>query len=301
MPVRSSLFTSPQGETAYMAFYDAAMKLWPLPCEERSLETRFGRVHAILSGEPDAPALLLLHAAHTSSTIWIPNVKALGARFRLIALDLLGHLGKSMPTRRLSHSADCAAWITEALDQLEVEQVRVLGLSAGAWFGLNLALHEPDRVEGVAACSPLGAFGPVSLGALLRLLPLAFRPSRRLSERYIRWLCAEGATLDETLREQFLVGMEHFKGRHPELFIPRPFTPGELERIVPPVLLLLGQEEVMYSPRQVVKRAVTYLRDVEVEVIPRAAHLLTIEQPDLVNRRLLSFLDWPLAARPLYA
>ena len=38
-------FKTSKGEAAFRAAYDAAMKLWPVPYEEREIPSRFGNTH----------------------------------------------------------------------------------------------------------------------------------------------------------------------------------------------------------------------------------------------------------------
>ncbi len=290
----TGLFRSRSGEAAYMEAYATTLKLWPMEYEERDVETSYGRVHLLLSGQPDAPPLLMLHATNASATMWFPNIRELGLRFRLIAPDLLGHAGRSVPTRRIASPGDAAAWISETMDAVKVDQAHLLGLSMGAWLALNLAVHAPERVGHIAACSPIGAFVPVSAGLMLRMMTMLALPIRPVYESYIRWVSARGSTLNETLAEQFVQGMQHFRTRNPAFFMPTPFTDEQLTGLPHPILLLLGEEEVMFNHRQALKRAQSLLQDLEVGVIPGAGHMLTLEQPESVNRRLVSFLDWPI-------
>ena len=64
----------------------------------------------------------------------------------------------------------------------------------------------------------------------------------------------------------------------------------ELARIVCPTLVLLGAEEMIYNPAQAASRAHRTIARVETEVIPEVGHLLGLERPDLVNRRVVTFL-----------
>ena len=57
----ASVFKTPEGEVAFLAAYDAAMKLWPVRYEELEVPSRFGTTHIIASGPKDAPPLVLLH------------------------------------------------------------------------------------------------------------------------------------------------------------------------------------------------------------------------------------------------
>jgi hypothetical protein len=54
---------------------------------------------------------MLLHGGYASSTMWFPNIADLSARFRVLAVDTIGELGKSFPTQRNTTNQDCAAWM----------------------------------------------------------------------------------------------------------------------------------------------------------------------------------------------
>src|SRR4030095_9372465 len=55
----SSAFKTREGEAAYIAAYDAAMRLWPVRFEETEIATRFGRTHVVMAGCTKAATLFL--------------------------------------------------------------------------------------------------------------------------------------------------------------------------------------------------------------------------------------------------
>jgi len=57
-----------------------------------------------------------------------------------------------------------------------------------------------------------------------------------------------------------------------------------------PMLLLIGDEESLYDPVQALQRAKGLVPNLEAELIPRANHSMTMEQHDVVDRRILAFL-----------
>lgn len=81
-----TLFKSPEGMARYLAAYDAVLALWHIPYAALDIQTKFGCTHVIASGPAEAPPLILLHAANTSSTIWFPNIEALSQHYRTYAL-----------------------------------------------------------------------------------------------------------------------------------------------------------------------------------------------------------------------
>jgi pimeloyl-ACP methyl ester carboxylesterase len=82
MSSTQSVFKSPEGESAFLAAYDAAMKLWPVPYEEVDLPSRFGMTHVVASGPKDAPPLVMLHGCMATSTMWWPNIADFSRDYR---------------------------------------------------------------------------------------------------------------------------------------------------------------------------------------------------------------------------
>ena len=69
------------------------------------------------------------------------------------------------------------------------------------------------------------------------------------------------------------------------------FSDDEFRQIKAHTLLLIGEEEVIYNPEVAVKRAKQLIQDIEAEVVPNASHGLPMEQAELVNERILGFLN----------
>ena len=116
-------FTSNEGRAAFLAAYDRVLaELWPVPYESVELPTRFGPTHAIVTGLPAAPSLLLLHGAGLSATSWYRNIATYADRFRTYALDTIFDSGRGRQTRLVHSRQDCAAWLGEVLDGLGAER-----------------------------------------------------------------------------------------------------------------------------------------------------------------------------------
>jgi pimeloyl-ACP methyl ester carboxylesterase len=58
-----------------------------------------------------------------------------------------------------------------------------------------------------------------------------------------------------------------------------------------PVLVLIGDKERVLDPVRAVERARRRVPGVEAEIIPGAGHALPIDQPEIVNARLLEFFN----------
>lgn len=103
------------------------------------------------------PPVLFLHGLGGSSTAWEPQLDDLGDTFRCIAWDLPGY-GDSEPISPLTFPAIADA-ATRLLDDLDIEQADVVGLSFGGQQALHLALGHPDRVGRLVLADTSARFG----------------------------------------------------------------------------------------------------------------------------------------------
>jgi pimeloyl-ACP methyl ester carboxylesterase len=86
--------------------------------------------------------------------MWSPQVEALSADFRVIALDLPGY-GDSAPRSEVMTMRMFAECVVELLDKLGVERSIVVGLSMGGLVAMELGLRYPDRVNGLVLAATI--------------------------------------------------------------------------------------------------------------------------------------------------
>jgi pimeloyl-ACP methyl ester carboxylesterase len=74
------------------------------------------------------------------------------------------------------------------------------------------------------------------------------------------------------------------------MVLPPVYTDEELRQIRAPTLLLLGDQEVVYDYKAALSRAKAMIPNLETAIIPGAGHASSLDQPDMVNQRILEFL-----------
>ncbi len=142
--------------------------------------------------------LVLLHGLLDSSEGW--REIAMSSPRPSVAFDLPGFGGSDLPTRpRISAYAQDVA---EALRQLELSTVTLVGHSLGGAVAAAVAELIPDRVSSLVLLAPAG-FGRIALAEAIslpgvrsvagRLLPLALRTPLALTAGY-RVFVTAGAT-----------------------------------------------------------------------------------------------------------
>ena len=283
MATGNSMFKTTAGQERYFSAYDETLRLWSVTVEPVAVSTRFGPTHVNTCGPQNAPPVVLLHAAALSSTMWYPNAAALSREFRLYAPDVIGEMGKSVAVKPAGKMGDFVAWLADVFDALGLRRAHLAGLSAGGALALSFAAARPERVDKLILLSP---------ASLLRIRPGFYL---RLARALLPFLSAEQ-------RQAMILGVAS-PGAAPaikqlltptdfqyRMFFPPVATNAELKQIAAPTLLLLGERESIYDPNTALRRAEKLIPNLQASLLPGAGHALSLDQPEVVNSRILEFL-----------
>jgi pimeloyl-ACP methyl ester carboxylesterase len=286
MQVNGSIFKSLELEKQYMKLYDAVLTQMNVPVEPVDIKTRFGITHINITGLKEGPPLVLLPGFGANSTTWFPNAAALGAHFRIYALDTNGQPGRSIPADKLDPS-NSSAWISGILDALEIEQSNLAGISLGGWLALQFTIQKPERTNRVALLDPAASFEGMSRAFFWHsLFPFMIHPTRAGLVRYFHWM-TRGSEVDKNWGELMILGILNTRPLPP--LRATPFSDAALRQLKAPVLLLIGERSVIYNPQRVYQRAGELIPHIQAEIVPNASHGLNYEMAQLVNSRMINF------------
>ena len=288
-------FRSERAKERYLGLYDMRAKQWPVASESLMVNTSWGRTFVRISGPDSAPPLVLLPGAGTTSLMWIPNILALSGRYRTYAVDNIYDFGRSVYTRPVRNGEDFVNWLDELFSALALgDSVNLMGMSYGGWLVSQYAIRFPNRLEKIVLLAPARTVLPLKLAFMLRmiLVPLPYRWAVR---KFMYWIFEGLARRDEkarlTLEDAVHDIFTAFRCFKPKRFVqPTILKDKELQQIKTPALYMVGEQEKIYSARKAVRRLKRVSPHIKTEVIPGAGHALTIEQTELVNEKILSFL-----------
>jgi pimeloyl-ACP methyl ester carboxylesterase len=291
-------FRSALAKERYLDLNDMRAKQWPVASESVMADTSYGRTFVRMSGPADAPPLVLLPGARTTSLMWVPNIQALSEPFRTYAVDNIYDYGRSVYTRTVKGADDFARWLDELFRiLLPGGAINLVGLSYGGWIVSQYALRFPSRLAKIVMLAPARTVLPVTVPFILRAI-LATLPYREFTRSFMQWMFADLMRGGESSRaalknaaDDMFMASRWFK---PKRFVhPTLLKDGELRSIKVPALYLVGENEKIYSARKAVLRLNRVAPHIDTEVIPHAGHGLTVEQADVVNNKILEFLARP--------
>jgi len=120
-------------------------------------------------------------------------------------------------------------------------------------------------------------------------------PTRRMVKSYMGWLGVKETPGDDVARiavDLIYLGLKHFR-MPPETarIAANVFSDDELRAQQVPVLLLIGEREVMYDPAKALARARALIPEIEGDLVPHSSHEMCSSQYRIVDARLLDFLN----------
>jgi pimeloyl-ACP methyl ester carboxylesterase len=106
--------------------------------------------------EGTGPPVLFLHGIGGDHSMWNAVLPALTKDHHVLGIDLRGHGRSPLPPGSTMSFAELARDVISVLDREGVQRTHVVGLSAGGFLALTLALQEPSRVSSLVLVSSAG-------------------------------------------------------------------------------------------------------------------------------------------------
>ncbi len=249
-----------------------------------SLRVRDGtRISWSVAGR--GPWLVLSNSLASDRGMWRPQLAALQARFTVLGYDTRGH-GQSSVSEDAFGFDTLAADVIALMDHLGVDRARVMGLSMGGMTGLALALAHPDRVGRVVCCDAR-ADAPDGFRAMWddnialldsggmdavaeRTIPRWFSPAFRADPANASMLASVREMILRTPPEGYRKAARCLQ----TLDLLR-----SLDQVSLPVHFIVGELDPG-APLPVVRDMAARVSGAGVHVIPGAAHLSNLENPD---------------------
>jgi pimeloyl-ACP methyl ester carboxylesterase len=238
--------------------------------------------------------LIFLHAFPLNRTMWAPQENALSSRFRVITVDLRGHGDSDAPLWH--YTLDQAADDVRALmDHLSIRQAGLVGLSMGGYVLFAFYRKYPDRVKGlVFADTRAQADTSEGRDARFHMAQVAYKKGpAAIADLMIPKLLSPASIntnpdLVRTVRA--MIEGNQVSGIAGDLMAmaERSDSIPLLQQITCPTQIIVGELDQATPPSEAELMA-NRIPGARLSVIPKAAHLANLEQPDIFNQVIFDF------------
>jgi 3-oxoadipate enol-lactonase len=253
-------------------------------------------IHYVDLGPRNGLPVVFIHGFPFSHLMWEPQLEPVSRRHRAIAYDVRGHgesfVGDGQYTIE-GHVDD----LVGLLDHLDLPHVVVVGLSMGGYIALRALEREPRRFRAAVLCDtrsePDGNDG--KLRRFATITAVKTHGSAPFADTFVKAVFAPASL--ERIPERVAV-IRGIIARTPALSIAgtllalaaRTDTTPSLGAIGVPTLILVGEEDLT-TPPDASRSMHEKIRGSHLHIIPKAAHMSNLENPEAFNAHLLGFLD----------
>jgi 3-oxoadipate enol-lactonase len=244
--------------------------------------------------EGEGPWVTMSHSLACNLSMWDDQAKLLSRKFKVLRYDTRGHGGSSAPPGpyTLEQLADDAKALFDALG---IKRTHWIGLSMGGMIGETFALKYPGFFQSMVLADTTSRRAPnaeqmwgervkiarekgmegVREGTLARWFTDPYRESHEDVMKKI------GGDITSTPVEGFAGCCDA---------IAKIDVLDRLKEIDCPSLVIVGDQD-HGTPPEMARQIHANLRGSELVIVPSAAHLSNIEQPEAFNRAITEFLD----------
>jgi len=250
------------------------------------VEAAGARLNARVEGARSGDWVILIHSLGTDLTIWDGQVGALGLGRRVLRYDMRGHGGSEAPPApyRISGLADD---LVALAGHFGIARAHVVGVSLGALTALEVALKRPSWLAGIAVCNSRADMTPeFAAGIDDRNKLVRAEGMGAIAEAMTqRWLApgtiARRPEIAEKIRAIVAAApVEGFVGCAEAVK-----TSGLIERVgaiqLPAIFVASDQDGGL--PLEVMRAMQQKVAGSAFAVIPGAAHLSNLDQPEIYN------------------
>jgi 3-oxoadipate enol-lactonase len=244
-----------------------------------------------------AETIVFSHGLLWDTSMFAPQIAALRSKYRCIAWDHRGQGRSSADYRKCIGMELVAQDAVALLAKLDTGPVHFVGLSMGGFVAMRVASRRPDLVRSLILLETSADGEPIENVGRYRTLSAVVRVlgPRVVAKRVAQIMLGQTILNDPNRRTDvatYTATMTQRKDiwRAVNGVIDRAPIYDELSRITAPTLIMVGDEDVATPPPKA-ERLRAAIAGARLEVIPRAGHSSTVEEPTRVTAGISNFLS----------
>ena len=250
------------------------------------------QVHAVVTGRPDGPAVVLSNSLGSTHRMWDAQIAALEERFRVVRYDTRGHGDSPVPPGPYSID-ELADDVIGLLDRLDIERAHLVGLSLGGMTMMRVAARNPERVNRLALLCTAAYLPPAQGWTDRAALVRADGTSAVAAAVVQRWFTPGYLAANTEARQQFeaMVAATPAEGYAACCeAISAMDQRSDLSSIIAPTLAIAGADDPA-TPPDLLRDIVDAVPNGRLLVVPDSAHLANAEQVDTITPALIEHLE----------
>lgn len=261
------------------------------------VSTNLGSIHISVSGH--GPAMFFWPSLMMESSMWEQQAEFFNKDYQVILIDGPGH-GNSEALSRYFTIEECALCLSQIMDHLKIDRGIVVGNSWGGMMGSVFAALYPQRTIATVLMNCTASMAPIGQRVEYRLLGLIAKNFNKMPKFFVsKAIKAFVGGSTEKNRESVIgtlanklsqVNIKSVRWAIQSVVVNRQDQHELIKQIKSPALIIAGKEDRIF-PVLETKRMANVISGSQFEVLDEVGHSAAIENPQLVNKKIESFLN----------
>jgi 3-oxoadipate enol-lactonase len=246
-------------------------------------------------GKREGVPLIFIHGFPFNRSMWEEQLNLLGKEHRVIAYDVRGHGGSNPGTQEFSVQLFTDD-LFHFMDALKIERAILCGLSMGGYIALNAIHQQPSRIASLILCDTQ-CFADTDEAKEKRMKAI-----EHIREHGLKQYAKD--SVDKLFSKTSLNTKKETVSYIQEIILSTPVeticntlmalagrketcTGASLIRV--PVLILVGEEDQV-TPPETARKLQEFIPGASLRVLENAGHLSNLENPEIFNLHVQTFL-----------
>jgi pimeloyl-ACP methyl ester carboxylesterase len=286
---KQSIYLSEALKNELYSVYNSKKASWPDTTEDIFIETKYGKVHVLATGNKELPAILLFHAASMGAHSWAENLQPLIGHYRIYAVDNIGEGNLSELIDPLVYpktTKEIADLYADIANKLGVVSSPVFGASNGGYIAQVYAYYYPEKVQSIALFGPMG-LTPLSNKSIFMLGAASMYPVDFMRSKVVHWAFGDDKYCHEKYGDWFDIIM---KGTIPSIAQPQPMSTEQKKSMKMPIILFLGTADPIVGDAEIARKEAEEYPNIDIQVL-NSGHIIAVEHRNYINQSVTEFLN----------
>jgi len=248
----SSIYSSPEAKSEILDLYKNKLNSLDISYISKVVKTNFGETNVVIVGDQSKRPFVVVHGSNGNAAVGIEPLIPFSSDHCLYAIDVIGQPNLSSEQRPSMKDDSYAIWLDNVLEELNLRDVLIYGMSFGGFIINKTLVHRSDRISRAILHVPAGVVnGNPFIGIFKVLIPMK-RYIKTKDKKYLMSFLDMAFTERDEFAISFLAKvLLHLKMD----FTPVPtLTKKEGSKITKPVHVITADKDAFFPGLKVLKR-----------------------------------------------
>lgn len=273
-----SIYKSQKGREKSLALYDRQLSKLGKSFLDIYVETSFGKTHIVETGNRNGSPLLVFHGGNSTTAYNLLMCRFLLEDFRIYAVDIIGHPGKSDEVCLSHRGYDYGKWASEVIDKLGYEKIACFGASFGGGVLAKLLCVAPEKIKKAVLVVPAGINNALPISSIKMMIPLLqYRMTK--NRKYLIKTALYMALHEDILDEDTLdIVKDSFDNVKTKVGMPTNIEEQKLSGYNSPTLVIASEKDCLFPAAKVLTRAKRIFADCRTYELKESGHMHVLPQ-----------------------